>query len=623
MLAEFLKRLHRLFLQEDGQVAILVGLSMTALMVMLGLVLDGGLLFFDERRAQNAADAAALAGAKLRFDRTDATTYSSFSERCNNTAVRAVRPAFNAACAMAESYGFVDTGGNPEVRVNIPPKSPPSNLPASALSSTNNVQVIIYRSRPTTFMKLVGFNTMSVGVQAVAGQQVGEPVGVLYALSDSACPGFDRSGSGNLGIFGGSILVKADCVGAFSKSGTGQICVDAHLDYEDHNDDNNGNGIPREPGEVTPTTWAFSNCSGDGDITIDGTATCPASGCNSRPDLLASDEQVDQILDPLQSLPGPDTGPSPTPDPEAERDPDGSGPHPPQEAFTFCDDDGDGVIDSAIPRSLLAADPRTQATLKPASGNGNCGQLGPGIIPTSPLLLGFADAQNPDRYNACNAPDDPDGPGGIAPNGIPSLVPGIYWGGIEATNCNVEFLPGVYILAGRRGNNTESLLLHMTSSGSVTTPMEDIDEDGHKEGVLIFVTRDDAASSPNRRSSGNVDLRTGGSGSIEMRAGDPPVCPATGPTFAGLFLFVHRGAPLVDSTSGPDNNNQTFINGGGVRTVFQGSFYNRQGRFRANGSFQILDAEIIYNVLDFQIQGDVIITAQCGGPAASFLALLE
>jgi Flp pilus assembly protein TadG len=49
---------------QGGQVIVIVALMMAALLAILALTIDGGLTYFQRRLAQNAADAAALAGAR-------------------------------------------------------------------------------------------------------------------------------------------------------------------------------------------------------------------------------------------------------------------------------------------------------------------------------------------------------------------------------------------------------------------------------------------------------------------------------------------------------------------------------------------------------------------------------
>ena len=47
---------------ESGQVVVLLAVAMIGLLAIVGLALDGGMLYWNQRRAQNGADAAAIAG---------------------------------------------------------------------------------------------------------------------------------------------------------------------------------------------------------------------------------------------------------------------------------------------------------------------------------------------------------------------------------------------------------------------------------------------------------------------------------------------------------------------------------------------------------------------------------
>ncbi|MGB9641068.1 MAG: pilus assembly protein TadG-related protein, partial [Anaerolineales bacterium] len=56
-------REKRMLKQEKGQAIVLIALAMVVLLGFTALAIDGGMLYSDRRHAQNAADAAALAGA--------------------------------------------------------------------------------------------------------------------------------------------------------------------------------------------------------------------------------------------------------------------------------------------------------------------------------------------------------------------------------------------------------------------------------------------------------------------------------------------------------------------------------------------------------------------------------
>lgn len=51
--------------EESGQSLVLIAFGMIALLVVAGLAIDGGMVFLERRRMQNAADASALAGTRL------------------------------------------------------------------------------------------------------------------------------------------------------------------------------------------------------------------------------------------------------------------------------------------------------------------------------------------------------------------------------------------------------------------------------------------------------------------------------------------------------------------------------------------------------------------------------
>ncbi|MGD2165682.1 MAG: pilus assembly protein TadG-related protein [Anaerolineae bacterium] len=95
---------------DKGQVLVIVVLALVGLLVAVGLAIDGGTVYLFRRRAQNAADAAAKAGAR----------------RLYRWQVRAAYPddasgevkVLEAICDMAERNGVEDTDGNPGNHIN-------------------------------------------------------------------------------------------------------------------------------------------------------------------------------------------------------------------------------------------------------------------------------------------------------------------------------------------------------------------------------------------------------------------------------------------------------------------------------------------------------------------------
>ncbi len=162
-------------LDRRGQTLIMLAVSFAMLLALLGLVFDGGRLYFERRQMQAAADAATLAALhEMRRGFDDADTQ--------------VRPA---ARRDAEMNGYSTSDSTVTV-----------NYPAAGLGA-DSVEVIISRTVPTTFMRVVGRQQSTVAARA-AGQllrDVGGPC--VIALRDEE--------EKNTLTVSGSAGLSADC----------------------------------------------------------------------------------------------------------------------------------------------------------------------------------------------------------------------------------------------------------------------------------------------------------------------------------------------------------------------------------------------------------------------------
>jgi len=136
--------------EESGQTLVIVALLLVGLVAMLGLVLDGGGMYMQRRRMQNAADAGAIAGAVvLAQDGSDAE-----------------------AEAKATEYTLShNQAGVCEVIID-----------GARIAVTARVQY------PTTFARIVGLNQVTVTARAVAGYA---PVTSLYGVAPIAVRDFN------------------------------------------------------------------------------------------------------------------------------------------------------------------------------------------------------------------------------------------------------------------------------------------------------------------------------------------------------------------------------------------------------------------------------------------------
>ena len=139
-----------------GAILPLFAITFALLLLFLGLVVDGGMIYFERRRAQAAADAGAYAGALELLHNNDVWVD-------------------DAGKADAKMNGFDDDDADIVVTVNNPP------LTGSAAGDNNAVEVIVQSTVATTLMQLVANNSSIVRARAVAG--VGPERGPLCILA--------------------------------------------------------------------------------------------------------------------------------------------------------------------------------------------------------------------------------------------------------------------------------------------------------------------------------------------------------------------------------------------------------------------------------------------------------
>src|SRR5438445_7896405 len=113
--------------REPAQVIALFAISLVAMLAMVGVVVDGGTLYLQRRTAQNAADAAALAGARALQQATTSATIQ-IGEIC-----KYVQSNSFGVTPTATAY-FVNTSGSP-LGANLLP----SGCPGSTSMPTGSI----------------------------------------------------------------------------------------------------------------------------------------------------------------------------------------------------------------------------------------------------------------------------------------------------------------------------------------------------------------------------------------------------------------------------------------------------------------------------------------------------
>src|SRR4029077_18219462 len=186
---------------EEGQAVVLFAIMMLALLFAVGLAIDAGQLYSAKRTEQEAADAAAFAGAVVLYQ-----------QGTGDQAIAAAR-------SDAQTNGYVSGGGGlpstpgacydaatqTTVTVNWPPVS------GNYTGNIKHVEVSITRQVQTSLVPAeAAFNP--VRARGVAGS---EPLNNGYAIMaldrGNTCGAFNTQSNGDVHLNGGGILVNSTC----------------------------------------------------------------------------------------------------------------------------------------------------------------------------------------------------------------------------------------------------------------------------------------------------------------------------------------------------------------------------------------------------------------------------
>lgn len=168
--------------KESGQVLVLIALLLVALIGIVGLAVDGGILYSARRSAQSAADNSAMAGAYALCTEGDVQT---------------------ASLQAAIANEFDDADAQVSVDVNQPPTSGPHS------GESQYVEVIINSQEDAYFIKLLYSGAFEVSARSVAKCQQTSPAPlgdgngliVLHPTASGALSGTGNQAS--LSIIGG------------------------------------------------------------------------------------------------------------------------------------------------------------------------------------------------------------------------------------------------------------------------------------------------------------------------------------------------------------------------------------------------------------------------------------
>jgi Flp pilus assembly protein TadG len=179
--------------RRTGAVAVLVAVCLVAIMGVIAIAIDGGMLLDDRRQAQATADAAALAAAA-----------DLFKNYATNAGVDVGGTAKASALAYAALNGYNNDGTTNTVTVNIPPTS------GNYANKPGYAEVIIQYNQARGFSLIFGTGNVAVKARAVArGRYIPGTVGVLI-LDPSSTDTCEIDGILNIGASGRILVNSSD-----------------------------------------------------------------------------------------------------------------------------------------------------------------------------------------------------------------------------------------------------------------------------------------------------------------------------------------------------------------------------------------------------------------------------
>lgn len=207
---------------QSGQVLVLLILGMVGMLGFTALAVDGGLVFAERRRAQNAADTSALAAALAEIN----------GENLHVAALnRLASNGFNTTWEPCTPAGYDCTAGsgtNWTVQVSHPPRS------GDYAGQSEYIQVLITSTVNTSFVHFVYDGPVTTTVEAVSRARPSTniaPGQAMFSDNEHDCKGLWFSGTNDTIIQGGSAFSNSDADSTNCESGVadgaGAITLDA------------------------------------------------------------------------------------------------------------------------------------------------------------------------------------------------------------------------------------------------------------------------------------------------------------------------------------------------------------------------------------------------------------
>ena len=187
------RRRRRVAGREGGQVLAIFAFGLVGIMAVAALVFDVGQNLFERRKQQDAADAAALAGARFMVEASSGCKAIPNKITCKN--------AVDAAQALAEQHGYDAS----QIQINIPPTTT-----SNYSGFPGHIQVTINSARDSFFAGVLGLKNFSISAMAVAGNLDSYPFPYSFLSLGSGCKAGHIGGNGTFDIQG-NVFVNSAC----------------------------------------------------------------------------------------------------------------------------------------------------------------------------------------------------------------------------------------------------------------------------------------------------------------------------------------------------------------------------------------------------------------------------
>ncbi len=195
---------------EAGQSYIILAMLMIGMLAFSAMAIDGGMLYHEHRRAQNAADAAALAAAYAKIKGIP------LGPPALEAAAENGYPNTSQACDPPGYDCILGVGENLAIQVTNPPRT------GEYAGDPDYIHVQIQNQIETSFLHLVtngGLSNAAEAVSRVWPSQNYTPGYAIFAATEHDCKGVWFTGTGDTYVAGGGIFSNSDAASGSCQSG--------------------------------------------------------------------------------------------------------------------------------------------------------------------------------------------------------------------------------------------------------------------------------------------------------------------------------------------------------------------------------------------------------------------